>query len=387
MSNSQFYREQIVDSLSKLPRGGFKGRNRLYFLFDKNEIVYVGISKAFGVYARIRQHRKDKIFDSYLIIDAVEDRSISEMIETEFISLIKPRFNTKDKDIEKDSYLLVTGLLKEQGLIKADVDSTNIEDLHNKSSNERNIPTTEKQIAFFKKKESRKLLLIACILSCFCVLLNPLSTFLFYSLFILYFIHKTSLFKDDVNHNRKITYYKKYIHFVFGYLVYLWTSWGFGFVDHFTIIALLVCSLYASYLLTKRLEHILMIKKFKRCLEHIIIVPNSPNNKKARFSKDYKFVFTCHPDKIHKKMEELSALLIKSKNPLYLQGVIKIWPMFFQDGEFVNETWEQYQNRVESKIKKLRYYMHVSLKKRNFFDYIKYQHQVDDKKLKNLTCE
>ena len=61
----------------------------IYFLLDKDEIVYVGRSK--NAMSRIQTHQKDKYFDSYAIFPVDKNRLIDT--EIAMIALYRPRYN------------------------------------------------------------------------------------------------------------------------------------------------------------------------------------------------------------------------------------------------------------------------------------------------------
>lgn len=68
----------------------------IYFLLDNHEIVYVGKSSDKGYLNRIRNHRKDKVFDSYAIATTNLTETKCLEFETSLISLIQPKYNKKD---------------------------------------------------------------------------------------------------------------------------------------------------------------------------------------------------------------------------------------------------------------------------------------------------
>jgi predicted GIY-YIG superfamily endonuclease len=63
----------------------------LYSLYDKNKIVYIGITK--NLYDRIKSHKKTKIFDRYEILKIFGDRFYALREENNLIKEHKPKYN------------------------------------------------------------------------------------------------------------------------------------------------------------------------------------------------------------------------------------------------------------------------------------------------------
>ncbi len=63
----------------------------VYFLFDREELIYIGSS--IDCPNRIREHRKDKEFDSYYIIKTLPEDRLE--IEADYIQKFKPPLNKK----------------------------------------------------------------------------------------------------------------------------------------------------------------------------------------------------------------------------------------------------------------------------------------------------
>ena len=62
----------------------------IYFLIDKNSIVYVGQSR--NIHTRIKNHKKDKKFDSYFYVKS-HDKSEIDKLEKYYINRFKPYYN------------------------------------------------------------------------------------------------------------------------------------------------------------------------------------------------------------------------------------------------------------------------------------------------------
>lgn len=61
----------------------------IYFLFDGDEIVYVGQSK--NVWKRLAQHSKDKLFNGYTVLSC--DPASLDDIEKHYIKEFSPKYN------------------------------------------------------------------------------------------------------------------------------------------------------------------------------------------------------------------------------------------------------------------------------------------------------
>ena len=79
---TMFFEERIFTT--KKPISG------VYFLFDGDDLVYIG--KSIECRARIESHKKTKKFDSYHILQ-MQESEIDEA-EKKYISKYKPRYNT-----------------------------------------------------------------------------------------------------------------------------------------------------------------------------------------------------------------------------------------------------------------------------------------------------
>jgi len=69
----------------------FEPKRGVYFLFDNNELVYIG--KANDIYSRVRQHSQHRSFDKIHYIPLEND---IEIIETQLIQHFRPRLNIAD---------------------------------------------------------------------------------------------------------------------------------------------------------------------------------------------------------------------------------------------------------------------------------------------------
>lgn len=61
----------------------------VYFLFDKDELVYIG--KTINIHQRVYQHKSTKTFDSYSFIESNFDDY--EFLERIYINIHKPKYN------------------------------------------------------------------------------------------------------------------------------------------------------------------------------------------------------------------------------------------------------------------------------------------------------
>jgi predicted GIY-YIG superfamily endonuclease len=63
----------------------------VYSLYDRNELVYIGITK--DLYNRIKDHKKTKIFDRYEVLNIFKDRFYALREENNLIKIHKPKYN------------------------------------------------------------------------------------------------------------------------------------------------------------------------------------------------------------------------------------------------------------------------------------------------------
>lgn len=70
----------------------------IYFLCHNNEIVYVGKSSLGGVWSRLKSHRRNKVFDSYFVIDSIKTENEALRMEGAFISALNPKYNVAGKN-------------------------------------------------------------------------------------------------------------------------------------------------------------------------------------------------------------------------------------------------------------------------------------------------
>lgn len=71
----------------------------VYVLFCDKKIVYIGSSWDYK--SRIQNHKKDKVFDSYLIIK-VGDGQLAQYLEYDMILALLPKYNKQFNSYSKD---------------------------------------------------------------------------------------------------------------------------------------------------------------------------------------------------------------------------------------------------------------------------------------------
>ena len=91
--------EVILNEIKSKKKKWIKGGCGIYFLFDKNELVYIG--QSINCLSRIAEHENCKKFDSYYILKC-EREQLSE-IEAVYIERYKPRYNSQVPSTKKDS--------------------------------------------------------------------------------------------------------------------------------------------------------------------------------------------------------------------------------------------------------------------------------------------
>ena len=72
----------------------------IYFLVDDDAIVYVGKSSEAGLRGRIGSHLQDKTFTAFFTIDNFSSEIDALRIESGFISLLRPKYNTASTEID-----------------------------------------------------------------------------------------------------------------------------------------------------------------------------------------------------------------------------------------------------------------------------------------------
>lgn len=71
----------------------------VYFLLDGETVVYVGKTSDVGLYSRIKSHQQDKQFDGFFTINRIPTEEEALILESGFISIIRPRYNKADAKV------------------------------------------------------------------------------------------------------------------------------------------------------------------------------------------------------------------------------------------------------------------------------------------------
>lgn len=79
----------------------------IYFLIDDDAIVYIGKTTEGGLFGRLRDHQKDKRFDSYFVIANIEADEHAIQMERGFISLIRPKYNKAESRVNMQAIMKV----------------------------------------------------------------------------------------------------------------------------------------------------------------------------------------------------------------------------------------------------------------------------------------
>lgn len=104
----------------------------------------------------------------------------------------------------------------------------------------------------------------------------------------------------------------------------------------------------------KKANHVLKLKQYAVQVENI-----------------YEFSLHENDKEVYKRAEEHRKYLKLSKNKLD----VEVQEIYFRDGEHINETWEEFQQRKDFFIRNDRSIRHSKLKKANNEWYIKNHHQ------------
>ena len=138
------------------------------------------------------------------------------------------------------------------------------------------------------------------------------------------------------------------------------------------------------FLLYHTIDHIMTIHDYAKQYENIYVVSNHPKLKTELFIEDLdEFIINVPYKEVLESVEDQKKILVKAKNELFNNDNLKVIPIIYQDGQFVNETWKQFKKRVSSEIKEDRAKRHKRMKQTDniwYMQYSNYQNGVSWKK-------
>lgn len=136
---------------------------------------------------------------------------------------------------------------------------------------------------------------------------------------------------------------------VAGALYFLSIGWA-GVLWASIIAAILFPALYFLY---KRILLVRKLKQYGTRIENIYVTSNHPGDRT-----------------VMQRVEQEKAWLIKAGNKLN----VFVIPILYQDGQYCNETWEEYHERIKEEIAEDRIKRHTYLKQTSNEFYLKYVH-------------
>lgn len=128
--------------------------------------------------------------------------------------------------------------------------------------------------------------------------------------------------------------------------------------------------LVISIIVNSRIEKILLLNEYANEYENIYVVSNHPRYEtQIKLPNEIEdFVVRCSYEDVIKTIHIQKELLREANNRLFCDPNLKedqrlkVIPIIFQDGEFVNESWKQFKKRVIFEIKEDRSIRHAMLK-------------------------
>lgn len=151
---------------------------------------------------------------------------------------------------------------------------------------------------------------------------------------------------------------------------------GFVFGSMLSIfISLLVYLVYA------RISHILTVNEFSKKYEDIHVASCNPiTGEELALPTDISDMVVFVPfEDVISEVENQKALLLESGNPFYCDDSlsddqkIKVEPIIFRDGEFINENWKNhFRKRITFQVREARSKRHKMLKETDPIWYHKY---------------
>ena len=130
-----------------------------------------------------------------------------------------------------------------------------------------------------------------------------------------------------------------------------------------------------------KVERLLLLREYANEIENIYIVSNHPTTNEE-VDHELKMIQVKFSEVLI-EVEEQKKLLKQSENELFADGQLEVLHFIFQDGQFVNETFSEFEERVIASIKEDRIARHSKLKSVNeewYNQFSNYQQNVTFKK-------
>ena len=149
-------------------------------------------------------------------------------------------------------------------------------------------------------------------------------------------------------------------------------------------IAACLCSGIAISLLWNKIDKFFLLREYANEIENIYVVSNDPETNEEVFHESLnQFIVNVKFSKVMIEVQNQKDLLQESGNEIFADGQLEVKPFIFQNGEFINETFEEFQLRVIETIKEDRKKRHLTLKNVNedwYQKFSNYQEGIDFEK-------
>ena len=128
-----------------------------------------------------------------------------------------------------------------------------------------------------------------------------------------------------------------------------------------------------SIMLNDRIEYIQTLNEYSEIYENIYVVSNHPEtNEVIQLPKRLEALIVASSYKnVHQCINIEKKWLESAKNPFFVdpnltdEQRIRVIPIIYQDGQYINENWKQFKKRVVFEIKEDREKRHEMLKRTN----------------------
>lgn len=123
------------------------------------------------------------------------------------------------------------------------------------------------------------------------------------------------------------------------------------------------------------------MNSYENRFEDVYVVSNHPKDEREVWIMDEeidRLIVRVDFEKVIKQVREEKKWLEKSGNDFYIgEGLneknrLKVLPIIFRDGKYVNESWEEFEERVLMEVKKSREERHERLRGAGLEYYHKY---------------
>lgn len=153
-----------------------------------------------------------------------------------------------------------------------------------------------------------------------------------------------------------------------------------------TPIAITAClfSALAISFLWHKIDRFFLLREYSNEIENIYVVSNDPETNEEVFHESLcQFIVNVKFSQVILEVQNQNDLLQESGNEIFADGQLEVKPFIFRDGEFINETFEEFELRVIESIKEDRKKRHLTLKNVNdnwYQKFSNYQEGIDYQK-------